>query len=139
MKKYWIFGILIAVIFAGGWYFAWRDDDKPANDPNLVISDTLEDITFCGKTYQSKQVYIQRVNITQRIAELASEIKGENAICINIGYSTVSSKVLPMEVKISEGKYFISMVDLYKIDPLERTIHLGSAYEGTFKTLLGHY
>ena len=158
-----MFGIIIAILLVGGGVLVWRwcngarspdeneimpntNDDQLVNDPNLVISENLEDIIFCGKTYQSKQVYIQGVNITQRIAELASDFLvndpnnvDENTICINNGYSH-RNNILSVEVTNSNGRYIILLGgDHYRIDPAEKTIHILSAYEGEFKTLLGKY
>jgi len=112
------------------------------NHPNLVISENMEDIVFCGKTYQSKQVYIQGVNITRRIAVLVEKHSG-TGVCHNFELSPI--KVLQVVVNefppdIPDGMYYIGLsVHLFRIDPIERTIYVADGYTGEFKTLLGQY
>ena len=42
-------------------------------DEHLFIDNTLKDVNFCGKIYQAKQIFIDGVDVVQRIAELATK------------------------------------------------------------------
>lgn len=73
MNKKVIFIFVATVFLSSGFLLLKRSNNEPAsvvqNDP-FVIDETLQDVVFCGKTYQSRQVYIQGVNIIKRIAEV---------------------------------------------------------------------
>lgn len=42
-------------------------------DEHLTIDNTLREVNFCGKIYKVKQVFIDGVDVAQRIAELATK------------------------------------------------------------------
>lgn len=42
-------------------------------DEHITINNTLRDVNFCGKTYKVKQVFIDGVDVVQRIAEILTK------------------------------------------------------------------
>ena len=55
---------------------AEKEKIDPA-DPNVKVNDELETVTFCGKSYKSKQIMVKNVDVVKRLAELASPEKTE--------------------------------------------------------------
>jgi hypothetical protein len=75
-------------------------------DEHLTIDNTLRDIDICGTTYQVKQIFIDEVDVLQRISELLqnSELAPENKVAreFSLSFCKNTSFSLPKELEIGE-------------------------------------
>lgn len=75
-------------------------------DEYLTINNTLRYVNFCDKTYKVKQVFIDEMDVVQRIAEIITEMNGESnekkqfavAICENIKFRITTGNLDELEI-----------------------------------------
>jgi len=122
-KKIMIVSVVALAVFVVGWIIVsqqspikedWRgnlenilklnkrgEEIVPPTDTErenvLVINEELEEVVFCGVPYKAKQIYINDVNVVQRIAEIASE-KEVDEVCREIT-KTPPKTILDITIK----------------------------------------
>ena len=122
-------------------------------DEHLTIDNTLRDVNFCGKVYQVKQVFIDGVDVVQRIADLvrsndiSSTSKGlENLTedtCksvpfnqqseLNIGGISVYASDLPIERINAENKTYGIFTPIFQVavNPSRNEIYSINGFDGS--------
>lgn len=122
-------------------------------DEHLTIDETLREVNFCGTTYRAKQVFIDGVDVVQRIAQLVTtgqlirESDKENlseSICSNFAanvqfetrYYTPITKQIEPEVTSYSNYLGHKTYDVYivaygfQIDTITHDIYVDSAIGG---------
>ncbi len=133
-------------------------DQSGKIDDHLVVDNTLKNITFCsGLTLRTRQIFIDGVDVGQRIAQLASSDQmGRAANGDSIGEGVCNS--LPHNVAYIKGilrmpdvtlfqtgdpstpgeNYRVSLGSLvFAINPTSGEIFMVSAYDGSTLTRVG--
>ncbi len=118
----------------------------------LTVDNTLVPVQFCDKTFKTRQVFIDGVDVVQRIAELATKGKmpksplgyDESAMtCKNMGGTRQGYLDVADVKEFSEGQprrdgYYVRIASsLYVVYEDSGEIYLSSAYDGELIGPLG--
>ena len=94
------------------------------SDSNVKVNEELETVTFCGKTYKSKQILVKNVDVMKRLAELAapqktdmqkhlcsvpSETQVDGVITVNIKNAVLGPGDQKEPMQIVEGLYVVAL------------------------------
>lgn len=72
--------------------------DLSVGDSHLTMVDTLEPVSFCGKIYQSEQLYLNNINVMQRLAGLSS-LEPNTWICQNVARLVKEGRTISVGAK----------------------------------------
>lgn len=104
--------ILALLLIAGSNLDQSSEDNPPREEPadsiparfdeHITIENTLRNMNFCGEIFTAKQIFIDGVDVLQRIAELATTQQASEtarppappALCLNIIHNMPSTSVL---------------------------------------------
>ena len=76
------------------------------SDSKIRISRELQTIDFCGKTYKSKEIFVDSVNIIVRLAEIIGDKKGtdlERLVCQTVAESEKNGELSVEIVNVVYG------------------------------------
>lgn len=110
--------------------------DTTLNDEHLKIDNTLASVEFCGQTYQARQVFLDDVNVVERIGEITNkkytshidkEQKNAEGICNNLVTNTKGEDELFIKVSTTTSD------KIYHLDielmPFSINFNTGNIYE----------
>lgn len=132
--------VVVLALSATALALLWFQEDKgQANDLSSIRAETYN---FCGREYKSAPVILFEIDMTQRIAELATEMP-ETGICENIS-NNASGSVITTELRYrpddASGIYhYLGIGPIwFSLDPEEEKIYVHAAFDGA-PTLLGGF
>jgi hypothetical protein len=136
-----------------------KDFQSGIVDEHLTIDNTLRDIDFCGTTYQVKQIFIDEVDVLQRMSDLLknSKLSPENKVAreFSLSFCKNTSFSLPKELEIGEISIYaydlppeqineenktygiFTPIFFIAVRPSINQIYNVSAYDGTHIPLMG--
>ncbi len=146
---YLIIGAILLIV--GFLFFMSKEPNSVQPNPiddRLVVNDTLKEVNLCGEIYKVKQVFIDEVDVVQRIAEIITEMRVESqekeqlalAICENMksGITTGNSNELeisgPAIRNNDNSKYYLGVgrFVIFTINYPSLQIEVSKAEEGSF-------
>lgn len=117
-------------------------------DEHLTIDNTLVEVRFCDKIYKTRQIFIDGVDMVQRIAQLASNDQmGKLPICNSIPNPIYTKGILETaDVKSFKGSdlglsgttYLVFLASYrFDINPATGNMYWISAYDGSIGEPIG--